>query len=386
MEMESNDFSLGLDLDLELEREINKMDNKDVNLVLSCIYDLAGEDIHWASEAIERDGINLFNTKFLDCLSSNYEDSDLGQSLAILYAAEGKNINKLDLIGVIGFGEDGDKEKMVVDQQEEATCSGESSQYDEKWPSTTTWSESEEEYTKRALDEEKRYKALKKRRDVHRKAGRSTLWKIGDKLDRKQISFIKTEEKVNKEEEEEEMVDGEFMVEDIIARRWSEKDRGESYVPTCPEDNYEYLIKWEGFGPEDNTWEPYDGIKHCTEELERLSKREEKRNQSKQQPLKKTTRAASGQRKTTRNCIGSGELQVNDDNNNNLVILFDSNEEQHQERKRKRVKREESDDDDDVLWLPQPKKRKTDRSPIRSQTSKRTLPRRLASTTSRKLN
>jgi len=197
MEMESNDSSL--DLDLELEREIYKMDNKDVNLVLSCIYDLAGEDIHWASEAIERDGTNLFNTKFLDCLSSN-QDSNLGQSLAILYAAEGKNINELDfedITGVSGFGEDGDKKNMTVDQQDEPTCSGESSQYDEKWPSTTTWSESEEEYTKRTLDEEKRYKALKKRRDVHRKAGRSTLWKIGDKLDRKEISFIKTEKKVN---------------------------------------------------------------------------------------------------------------------------------------------------------------------------------------------
>jgi len=68
------------------------------------------------------------------------------------------------------------------------------------------------------------------------------------------------------------------MVEDIIARRWSEKDRGESYVPICPEDNYEYLVKWEGFGPKDNTWEPYDSIKHCPEELERLSKREEKKN------------------------------------------------------------------------------------------------------------
>jgi hypothetical protein len=29
--------------------------------------------------------------------------------------------------------------------------------------------------------------------------------------------------------------------------------------------DYEYLVSWKGYGPEENTWEPYDNVAECSE-------------------------------------------------------------------------------------------------------------------------
>ena len=82
-------------LDLDWEGEVDNMDWTAVadDEILSCIEDFSGEDILWASVAIEREGINLFDSKVLDFLLSN-EDADLiEKSFAALFKAEeGKNV------------------------------------------------------------------------------------------------------------------------------------------------------------------------------------------------------------------------------------------------------------------------------------------------------
>jgi hypothetical protein len=51
-------------LDLDWEGEVDNMDWTAVadDEILSCIEDFSGEDILWASVAIEREGINLFDS------------------------------------------------------------------------------------------------------------------------------------------------------------------------------------------------------------------------------------------------------------------------------------------------------------------------------------
>lgn len=39
------------------------------------------------------------------------------------------------------------------------------------------------------------------------------------------------------------------------------------------ENDYEYLVAWEGYGDEDNTWEPYENLMHCTLKLKEFHDR-----------------------------------------------------------------------------------------------------------------
>ena len=399
-------------LDLDWEGEVDNMDWTAVadDEILSCIEDFSGEDILWASVAIEREGINLFDSKVLDFLLSN-EDADLiEKSLAALFKAEeGKNVLNNDFEfteDILGATRDFEEEINPLD---EPTLSGDSTQ----WPPSTCSAPEEDpstQHTTATFDEEKRSQALKKRRALQRKAGNSTDWRRGDKIQRKDLSFIETEETVVetpppntkmeiKEEQPEaphqlppaaiptngyvQEDDEEFFnVEDIVARRLKKRKRGESNVPTCPEDYYEYKVKWEGYGPEANTWEPYANVSHCNEHLDRLKEILEAKKQ--QQPLKKTKRATAGQRKsTTRNSLtSSGKSQVSDVNNNNLEQHFDrKDEEQRQQRKRKIVKREQlsEDEDGDELWvLPEAKRRNTCNRAVSSAPTRK-IPKRGAS-------
>lgn len=55
-------------------------------------------------------------------------------------------------------------------------------------------------------------------------------------------------------------INKEFVVERVIARRFNQKKK-----------EFEYLLKWEGYPPEQNTWEPLDNISdysHLIEQYE----------------------------------------------------------------------------------------------------------------------
>jgi hypothetical protein len=322
---------------------------------------LTGKDILLTSIAIEREDTKLFDTKFLDSLSSN-EDSNLEEPLAMLYSAEGKNeLNyQLDFEDIAGDIEDDNKMMGTiihhqVDLLDKSTCSEESSKSED-----TENKPKEEE-----METSDSQMAVLEEEDT--------------RIETSQQSPTNSSAPTNDDHKEEEKL---YMVEDIVARRLSQRDRGKSYVPTCPEDYYEYRVKWEGYKPKYNTWEPYENISECTEHLEMLYEKEKKRKQPKQQPLKKTSTKAevrSGQQRTTWNSGASGESQVVDNNNN--FEQFDRNkEEQQQERKRKRIKKEQqSDDDDEELWVPETKRRKITGRSSSSSVPIRKLPRRLAS-------
>ena len=397
--MEGSSFRLDLDWEGEIDnRDWPKVDD---NEILRCIEDFSGEDILWASVAIEREGINLFDSKVLDFLLSN-EDADLiEKSLAALFKAEeGKNVLNNDFEfteDILGAARDFEEEINPLD---EPTLSGDSTQ----WPPSTCSAPEEDpstQHTTATFDEEKRSQALKKRRALQRKAGNSTDWRRGDKIQRKDLSFIETEEtvvetpppntKMEIEEEQPEaphqlppaaiptndnvQEDNEefFNVEDIVARRLKKRKRNESNVPTCPEDYYEYKVKWEGYGAEADSWEPYANVSHCNEHLDRLNELLEKKKQK--QPLKKTRATAVQRKSTTRNSLtSSGRSQVSDTNNN--LEHFDRNDEEG--RKRKRVKQEQlSDDEDgDELWvLPEAKKRNIGSKAVSSVPTRKILKR-----------
>ena len=58
--------------------------------------------------------------------------------------------------------------------------------------------------------------------------------------------------------DDEELSEDEYLVSKIINRRLAFK----VHRPT--DADYEYLVQWEGYGPKENTWEPYDNLKDCT--------------------------------------------------------------------------------------------------------------------------
>ena len=330
-----------IELDLGWEREIHVMDlvgyYEDNNSVLSCIEDLASEDLLWASTTIEREGTTMFDTKLLDHWSSNVDHG--------FTTSKGKYKinNEIGIEDILLGSESGYWEESNMSTGDEPISSGDSTQSicsgtEEEDPASTQHS---------TFDEQKRIKALDQLRALHRKAGRSFEWRRGDKLERRADEI--------EEEEEEEEEEGQYIVKDIVSRRLKKRKGGESEVPTCPEDSFEYLVKWEGYGSEDDTWEPYANVSHLTEHLERLYQKMEEKNRSKHQPSKR--RATVSQQKTKTDSTTSGKSQFIDNNNN--IELFDRNNEE-QQKKRKRFKRGQlSDDEDgDKLWVPEAKRRR----------------------------
>ena len=74
----------------------------------------------------------------------------------------------------------------------------------------------------------------------------------------------------NRENEEKEMGGIEFVVRKLLSRRLIMPAVG-----STPRDkDYEYLVSWEGYTEEDNSWEPFQNVKHCTDMLKELQKRE----------------------------------------------------------------------------------------------------------------
>lgn len=81
---------------------------------------------------------------------------------------------------------------------------------------------------------------------------------------------VKPKSKMGKSAGDNENSDEEYVVEKILAKRLNPKKR-------C----YEYLLKWEGYGHEFNTWEPIESVSTCKYLLEEFE-----RNLAKQKELK----------------------------------------------------------------------------------------------------
>jgi hypothetical protein len=58
------------------------------------------------------------------------------------------------------------------------------------------------------------------------------------------------------------MSEEEYVVEKIVGKRISD-------------DQIEYRVKWEGYSEEENTWEPYESLKHLTDMIEEYERQEE---------------------------------------------------------------------------------------------------------------
>ncbi|XP_012251503.2 serine-rich adhesin for platelets isoform X2 [Athalia rosae] len=90
-------------------------------------------------------------------------------------------------------------------------------------------------------------------------------------------------------EEEGDTSDEEYVVERILAKRFNPKKK-------C----YEYLLKWEGFALEHNTWEPSENMETCKHLLEEFE-----RNLAKQKELKAAQQQAAALKPIVRQ-VGSG--------------------------------------------------------------------------------
>ncbi|XP_076248534.1 chromodomain-containing protein chromator isoform X5 [Calliopsis andreniformis] len=102
---------------------------------------------------------------------------------------------------------------------------------------------------------------------------------------------IKPKGKSSKADDDKESSDEEYTVEKILAKRFNPKKR-------CSE----YLLKWEGYGHEHNTWEPAEHVatcKHLLEEFERnLAKQKELKAAQQQANAKAAGRGAHPAQKT----------------------------------------------------------------------------------------
>ncbi len=76
-------------------------------------------------------------------------------------------------------------------------------------------------------------------------------------------------DELNNEHVEEVLSENEFVVGKILDRRLLL-----AIAKSNPlDEDYEYLVSWEGYRDEDNTWEPYDNLKHCTLKLKEFHDR-----------------------------------------------------------------------------------------------------------------
>nr|XP_033340428.1 serine-rich adhesin for platelets isoform X2 [Megalopta genalis] len=114
----------------------------------------------------------------------------------------------------------------------------------------------------------------------------------GEKKEKPKLKpSIKPKGKSTKAGEEDVTTDEEYTVEKILAKRFNPKKR-------CSE----YLLKWEGYGHDHNTWEPAEHVatcKHLLEEFERnLAKQKELKAAQQQANAKAAARAAHPIQKT----------------------------------------------------------------------------------------
>lgn len=70
---------------------------------------------------------------------------------------------------------------------------------------------------------------------------------------------LKEKESPKEEKDEEEELEEEFEVKEILDKKIT---NGEEY----------YRIRWKGYGPENDTWEPKENLTHCQELLDEFEK------------------------------------------------------------------------------------------------------------------
>ncbi|KAJ3678476.1 hypothetical protein LUZ60_002279 [Juncus effusus] len=82
-------------------------------------------------------------------------------------------------------------------------------------------------------------------------------------FDEKMMRELELEEAEN-EEDDEPLEEGEFIVDRIINICYG--DPGQ----VSGTDELKFLIRWKGYGPEEDTWEPISGLENCQEKLKRF--------------------------------------------------------------------------------------------------------------------